>query len=111
MVGPNKAWQFSQGSGISPYAPENFWDFLRSLPKYGRQLFGSLGTNWDVWQFNGGQRQPSNTGYTKALHSVSQPDSRGKYGYFCYPEDNRDGEFTWMPTSIKPTVTIYPYDT
>ena len=52
-------------------------------------------------------REPSNTGYVRALHSVTIPDSRGKYGYFCYPIDNRDGEFTWMPVEIKTTVTIY----
>ena len=60
----------------------------------------------DIWQFNGGDRTPSNTGYTKALHSVSQPDSRGKYGYFCYPEVSVSDMFVMhcnivqLPTSM-----------
>ena len=57
------------------------------------------------------QRQPSRTGDVKALQSVSQPDPRGKYGFFCYPIDNVDGEFTWLPASVKTTLVIYPFNT
>lgn len=48
VIGPNKVWQFSAngGTSITPFTPENFWDFLGSLPKDGNQLFGVSGTNW-----------------------------------------------------------------
>ena len=101
IVGPLKVWQYNPRA-----VPSSFRQFNRSLPKDGSQLFSSR-SNWDGWH-QLMTREPSNTGYVKALHSVTTPDSRGKYGYFCYPIDNRDGEFTWMPIEIKTTVTIYP---
>jgi hypothetical protein len=52
----------------------------------------------------------SGTGYVKALHSTATADKNGKYGFFCYPNDNATSEFTWVPESTSCTITIHPHD-
>ncbi|MCV0427551.1 MAG: hypothetical protein K5905_18995, partial [Roseibium sp.] len=101
IIGPNTAWLGElTGGDIGPWVPTTYKDFFNSLPKTGTQLFSSH-TNWDGWQSltQSADPGPSDTGYVKALHAAATPDSNGKYGFFCYPNDNKIGEFTWVPDS------------
>lgn len=108
IIGPNKVWPAVGGNWV----PDSYNAFWASLPVGGNQLFGSSYTNWAGWQtLSGGSNpSPSDTGYVKALHSAATADSNGKYGFFCYPNDNASGEFTWVPDSTTCTITIYPHD-
>ncbi|QSH40580.1 hypothetical protein P0136_12525 [Lentisphaerota bacterium ZTH] len=111
VVGPNKVWAASPNNILQPWVPITYQPFVNSLPANGAQLFSSV-TNWNGWQYWDASHipSPSNTGYVKALHAAAIPDSKGKYGFFCFPNDNKTGEFTWVPTSVNCTVTVYPYD-
>lgn len=106
VIGPNKVWT-SDSFGLSAYAPNPYHGFVKILPYNGKQLF-KIKTNFDGWRFS--TSEPELTGYVKALHSAAEPDINGKYGFFCYPEDNANGEFTWVPLKAQSTLTIYPYD-
>jgi hypothetical protein len=107
IIGPNKVWP-SSGNWV----PDSYAAFLTSLPLDGNQLFGAGTTNWVGWQnlAENSNPSPSATGYVKALHSIAPADKSGKYGFFCYPNDNATGEFTWVPESTSCTITIYPHD-
>ncbi|HOP39462.1 MAG TPA: beta-1,3-glucanase family protein [Geobacteraceae bacterium] len=107
IIGPNKVWP-SSGNWV----PDSYNAFLTSLPPDGNQLFSDSNTNWGGWQVlsDKSSPSPSDTGYVKALHSVANPDENGKYGFFCYPNDNATGEFTWVPESTSCTITIHPHD-
>ncbi len=107
IIGPNKAWT-SNSFGMSGYAPNSYQNFVKQLPFNGKQLFGKKDNNFDGWRYL--DTAPQNTGYVKALHSCATPDSTKKYGFFTYCNDNKTGEFTWIPSKIKCEVTIYPYD-
>ncbi|MCP3965760.1 MAG: hypothetical protein GY750_03910 [Lentisphaerae bacterium] len=113
VAGPNKVWaaETTDKYKIGPWVPSTYLDFILSLPKAGTKLF-STDTNWNGWQnWNASHTpSPSGTGYVKALHKAAIPDSKGKYGFFCYPNDNSTGEFTWIPSTVNCTVTVYPYD-
>ncbi|MRR55177.1 MAG: hypothetical protein EG822_11825 [Deltaproteobacteria bacterium] len=107
IIGPNKVWP-SSGNWV----PDSYAAFLSSLPQSGNQLFGIGTTNWEGWQTLAERAVPgpAGTGYVTALHSAATPDTRGKYGFFCYPNDNAAGEFTWVPEATLCTITIYPHD-
>jgi hypothetical protein len=107
IIGPNKVWP-SSGNWV----PDSYNAFLTSLPPDGNQLFGAGNTNWGGWQTlaENSTPSPSGTGYVKALHSAATADKNGKYGFFCYPNDNATGEFTWVPDSTSCTITIHPHD-
>jgi hypothetical protein len=107
IIGPNKVWPCSGN-----WVPDSYQAFLTSLPRDGSQLFSSTYTNWSGWQTLAGNSDPSPsaTGYVKALHSAATADKNGKYGFFCYPNDNASGEFTWVPDSTTCTITVYPHD-
>jgi hypothetical protein len=113
VIGPNKVWSENPGNSITgPWVPDSYLPFIQSVPKTGNQLFGgqTSGTNnwngWESWNYTH-IPSPSNTGYVKALHSAANKDKNGKYGFFCYPRDNSDGEFTYVPDSVNCTVTVY----
>jgi len=114
VIGPNKVWTQNPGSSIGgPWVPDSYLSFIQSLPKTGTQLFSTKTvktTNWDGWENwkYTASPSPSNTGYVQALHSAASKDSNGKYGFFCYPRDNTDGEFTYVPDSVNCTITVYP---
>jgi hypothetical protein len=107
IIGPNKVWP-SSGNWV----PDSYAAFLTSLPRDGIQLFGTGTTNWTGWQTldENSSPSPSGTGYVKALHSAATADKNGKYGFFCYPNDNASGEFTRVPDTTLCTITIYPHD-
>jgi len=113
IIGPNKVWLQNPGSVIiGNWVPYSYLPFIQSLPGTGNQLFGGQGsttsnwTGWENWVYTHNP-SPSNTGYVKALHAAANKDKNGKYGFFCYPNDNTDGEFTYVPDSVKCTVTVY----
>ncbi len=115
VIGPNKVWTQNPGSIIiGNWVPDSYLPFIQSLPKTGTQLFGTKTaqtTNWhgwEKWKYTN-TPSPSNTGYVEALHSAATPDSNTpqKYGFFCYPRDNTDGEFTYVPDTVDCTVTVY----
>ena len=110
IIGPNKVWtsQASGGtSGLSGYAPYSYQSFGNEYPFNGNQLFQGS-TNFDGWRFT--TNLPASTGYVKALHSVANHDKNGKYGFFTYCEDNYNGEFTWVPSSVTCEIQIYHDD-
>ncbi|MFC2101513.1 hypothetical protein ACFLS7_00800 [Bacteroidota bacterium] len=113
IIGPNKVWSENPGSTITQHnVPYSYLPFIQSLPKTGNQLFGGTTastnnwTGWENWDYKHNP-SPSNTGYVKALHSAATADKNGKYGFFCYPKDNTDGEFTNVPDAVGCTITIY----
>lgn len=106
IIGPNKVWT-SDSFGLSHYAPNTYHYFVDKLPYNGKELFSSAYTNYNGWLYS--ITLPAMTGYVKALRSVATPDNNGKYGFFCYPNDNVHGEFTWVPINAQCTLTIYPY--
>lgn len=114
VVGPNKVWPLSNDA---PWVPKIYFDFTKSLPKDGYQLFGKYGTdakyqNFNAWQWmiptdNPG---PSNSGYTKALQQSAVADTNGKFGFFTYPQEELSAQFTDVPENTTCTITVYPYD-
>ena len=113
VIGPNKVWSENPHDYISGnWVPDSYLPFVQSLPKTGNQLFGGQTastnnwTGWDYWDYTHNP-SPSSTGYVQALHSAANKDSNGKYGFFCYPRDNTDGEFTYVPDAVNCTVTVY----
>jgi len=113
IIGPNKVWSENPGNSITqPWVPDSYLPFIQSLPSKGNQLFGGQtdSTNnyngWEYWNHTHNP-SPSNTGYVKALHAAANKDKNGKYGFFCYPKDNTDGEFTYVPDSVNCTITVY----
>lgn len=112
IIGPNKVWSQNPDSTISAWVPDSYLPFIQSLPSTGYQLFGNTGdstTNYFVWEKHTAtnSQSPSNTGYVKALHSAATADKNGKYGFFCYPNDNTAGEFTYVPDAVGCTITVY----
>lgn len=109
VVGPLNAWvqqQATPQSPIGPWEPDSYQAFISSLPYDGTQLFTSS-SNLDGW--NNDISSPATSGYVTALHSAATPDQNNKYGFFCYPRDNANGEFTDLPDTVDCTLTIYPY--
>lgn len=113
IIGPNKVWSENPDSTITqPWVPDSYLPFIQSLPSKGNQLFGGQtdSTNnyngWENWKYTHNP-SPSSTSYVKALQSTSNKDKNGKYGFFCYPNDNADGEFTYVPDPVKCTITVY----
>ncbi len=113
IIGPNKVWSVNPESTITkPWVPDSYLPFIQSLPKTGNQICGgqdsttSNWTGWENWKYKYNP-SPSNTGYVKALHASANKDANGKYGFFYYPKDNTDGEFTYVPDSVNCTITVY----
>lgn len=109
IIGPNKVWSENPGSTITqPWVPDSYLTFIQSLPNQGAQLFDSISNfnGWENWKY-AHNPSPSNTGYVKALHSAANKDKNGKYGFFCYPNDNPEGEFTYVPDPVICTITVY----
>jgi hypothetical protein len=106
IIGPNRVWP-----AVGNWVPDSYGAFTATLPMNGMQLFGS-DTNWNGWQqrVKADNPSPSDTGYVKALHQAAKADKNGKYGFFCYPRDNADGEFTRVPEGTACTITIHPFD-
>lgn len=108
VVTPDKLWPFT--NSLPPHIPQNYHDFYQTLPPYGTKLFNST-TNLNGWlTFTEHNPAIFNTGYVKALHSVSKPDVNKKYGFFAFPNDNVNGEFTYVPSSVQCTINVYPHD-
>lgn len=107
IIGPLNAWSQQQATpAIGPWEPNSYQAFISSLPYDGTQLFSSS-TNLDGW--NQLISEPTNTGYVQALHAAAIADSSGKYGFFCYPNDNTNGQFTDLPTTVGCTLKIYSF--
>ena len=122
VVGPNKLWPLqddgNEFGGVGPWVPTSYIPFVKSLSrdKYDlgfKDKDGNI-TNWLGWQnlTRDDITSPSKSGYVEALHSAAAryDKENDRYGFFCYPRDNADGEFTNLPDSTDCTVTIYPYD-
>jgi hypothetical protein len=118
IIGPNLVWTSESCGGLSSYAPDVYKSFIQSLPYNGCQLFKNK-QNLDGWKnlTLTDSPSPSNTGYVKALHEVSNShkvhignQDIDKYGYFTYCRDNKSGEFTYVPLNVYSTITIYPYN-
>ena len=108
IIGPNKVWtQMPHDTLNGNNVPESYLAFIISLPANGSQLFGENESNFNGWEqwAPSHNPSPSSTGYVQALHSVATADKNGKYGFFCYPND--DGQFTKLPASAICTVTVY----
>lgn len=105
IVGPNKGMQAPDS------APQSIINFKKSFPPTGTTLKPS---NWKAWQRCA--TEPATTGYVKALRAASlgqqvfKTGSSGvnQYGFFTYPMDNSQGQFTYVPEDIHCTITIYP---
>jgi hypothetical protein len=106
VIGPNKVWT-SDSFTLSKYAPDSYASFVAKLPYNGEQLFQSS-QNFTEWKDS--TTLPGNTGYTEALRSAATPDKNDKYGFFTYPKDNAQGEFTWLPLDALCTLKIYSFD-
>ncbi|MCT0224070.1 beta-1,3-glucanase family protein [Synechococcus sp. CS-1328] len=122
IVGPNKVWTQQRGTtnpvapnypGIGPWEPQSFYPFVMALPESGTQLFQSV-TNWNGWQNGLNPKMPAplptidpgTTGYGQALRAAATPDASGKYGFFTFPNDNRQGEFTYVPDTASLRLTV-----
>lgn len=106
VIGPNKVWT-SNSYGMSGYAPTPYQNFVQALPFNGTQLFAPA-QNYTEWLNS--ETSPANTGYVKALRQSATADKNGKIGFFTYPKDNAQGEFTWLPMDAVCTIKIYPFD-
>ncbi|MFY8150332.1 MAG: beta-1,3-glucanase family protein [Prochlorococcaceae cyanobacterium] len=121
VVGPNKVWAQQRATtnpvnpkfpGIGPWQPQSYFPFVQALPQDGKQLFGSV-DNWTGWQDGLNPKilpkvDPGKTGYVQALRAAATPDAKGKYGFFTFPNDNIQGEFTYVPEAADLRITVHP---
>ncbi|MDJ0835515.1 MAG: beta-1,3-glucanase family protein [Acidobacteriota bacterium] len=106
IVAPNKAMKPPQG-----LAPASIATFSREFPPDGHTLSPD---NWTAWQESA--TEPEKTGWVKAMHAASNgrlPFATGSesvdlYGFFLFPLDERDGQFTNIPENIHFTIEVYP---
>ena len=112
IIGPNRVWLLcSLGGCNNSDVPQSYKDFNKSLPWDGTTLFNTQ-QNFSGWKdlVEKDNPGPSQTGYVIALRKGVKADNNSKYGFFTYPRDNSNGQFTSIPHSVGCTITVYPYD-